>query len=249
MRIIISPTKTMTQERNSFTYKSIPVFLKNSEIILSVLKEKSFSELKNIWKCNDKIAVENFERIKNMDLSKNGTSAILTYDGMTFKHILLGNISNTNILNYLENNLRILSGFYGVLKPLDAITPYRLEMQSKIKINDFKNLYDFWGDKLYNEVKDESNVIINLSSKEYSKCIEKYLKKDDIFITCSFVEKHNGKIVVKGTYSKSARGEMVKFMAENNIQNYEDLKKFNYCGYIFREELSSDREYVFERIK
>ena len=249
MRIIISPTKTMTQERNSFTYKGIPVFLKNSEIILSVLKEKSFSELKNIWKCNDKIAVENFERIKNMDLSKNVTSAILTYDGMTFKHILLGNISNINILNYLENNLRILSGFYGVLKPLDAITPYRLEMQSKIKINDFKNLYDFWGDKLYNEVKDKSNVIINLSSKEYSKCIEKYLKKDDIFITCSFVEKHNGKILVKGTYLKSARGEMVKFMAENNIQNYEDLKKFNYCGYIFREELSSDREYVFERIK
>ena len=104
-------------------------------------------------------------------------------------------------------------------------------------------------DKLYNEIKDKSNVIINLASKEYSKCIEKYLKEDDIFITCSFVEKSNGKFVVKGTYSKIARGEMVRYMTENNIQNYEDLKKFNHYGYIFREELSSDREYVFERIE
>ena len=183
-----------------------------------------------------------------MDLNKNLTSAVLTYDGIVFKHIAPALLENKNA-EYLQKNLRILSGLYGVLKPFDRITQYRLEMQSKIKIKDFKNLYDFWGDKLYNEVKDESSVIINLASKEYSKCIEKYLKKDDIFITCSFVEKSNGKLVVKGTYSKTARGEMVRFMAENNIQNYKDLKKFNYFGYVFREDLSSEKEYIFERVE
>lgn len=248
MKIILSPAKTMTQERGSFDCESVPVLLENSKTILSVLREKNLSELKEIWKCNDKIAEENFERIKNMDLNKNLTSAVLTYDGIVFKHLAPALSENKNA-EYLQENLRILSGLYGVLKPFDGITPYRLEMQSKIKIKDFKNLYDFWGDKLYNEVKDESSVIINLASKEYSKCIEKYLQKDDIFITCSFVEKSNGKLVVKGTYSKTARGEMVRFMAENNIQNYEDLKKFNYFGYVFKDELSSEKEYVFERVE
>lgn len=249
MRIILSPAKTMTQEKISSDIIGVPVFLEDSKKILSVLKEKDFSQLKEIWRCNDKIANENFEHIKNMNLTQNLTNAVLTYNGITFKHIFLNFDFKKENLDYLENNLRILSGFYGVLKPFDGITPYRLEMQSKIKIDDSKDLYSFWGDKLYNEVKDKSNVIINLASKEYSKCIEKYLKEDDIFITCSFVEKSNGKFVVKGTYSKIARGEMVRYMTENNIQNYEDLKKFNHYGYIFREELSSNREYVFERIE
>ena len=148
MKIILSPAKTMTQERGSFDCESVPVFLENSKTILSVLREKNLSELKEIWKCNDKIAEENFERIKNMDLNKNLTSAVLTYDGIVFKHIAPALSENKNA-EYLQKNLRILSGLYGVLKPFDRITPYRLEMQSKIKIKDFKNLYDFWGCLLY----------------------------------------------------------------------------------------------------
>lgn len=247
MRIIISPAKNMSQNNKELEYNSLPIFLEDTKNILSTLKEKNETELQNIWKCNDKLLEENIQRIKNMDLTKNLTPAILTYEGMVFKHLIPAVLEDNNI-EYLQKNLRILSGFYGVLKPLDGITPYRLEMQSKLKIDSFKNLYDFWGDKIYREILDESKIIINLASKEYTKAIEKFLSEDVRFITCSFVEKSGDKLVTKGTYSKMARGEMARFIAKHNIENLEELKKFNELGYIFRKDLSSETEYIFERI-
>lgn len=130
---------------------------------------------------------------------------------------------------------------------MDGVTPYRLEMQSKAKINGCADLYDFWKDSLYKEVRDESGIIINLASKEYSKCIEKYLEKDDIYITVNFCEKSGERLVTKGTYAKMARGEMVRFMAENSIYDPEEIKKFDRLNYVFRQDLSNDREYVFEK--
>ena len=247
MRIIISPAKNMSQNNKEFKYNSLPIFLEDTKKILSTLREKTHSELQNIWKCNDKLLDENIQRIKNMDLTKNLTPAILTYEGMVFKHFVPAVLEDNNI-EYLQKNLRILSGFYGVLKPLDGITPYRLEMQSKLKIDSFKNLYDFWEDKIYREILDESKIIINLASKEYTKAIEKFLTEDIRFITCSFVEKSGDQLVTKGTYSKMARGEMARFIAKHNLEKPEELKKFNELGYIFREDLSSETEYIFERI-
>jgi len=152
-------------------------------------------------------------------------------------------------LSYIQSNLRILSAFYGVVKPMDGVTPYRLEMQAKAKISIYKDLYEFWGDKLYEEVRDESGVFINLASKEYYKCIDKYLTDKDRFITCDFVEDVGGKLVTKGTYAKIARGEMVRFMAENKIENPEDIKKFDRLDYVFRKDLSKNVKFVFERKK
>ena len=148
---------------------------------------------------------------------------------------------------YVQNHLRIISAFYGVLKPRDGVTPYRLEMQAKVGIGETKNLYEYWGDLLYRSVIDNSRIIINLASKEYSKCIEKYLTRQDRYITITFCELSGDKLVTKGTYAKMARGEMVRFMAENRIENPEDIKKFDRLGYPFRSDLSSDAEYVFER--
>ena len=145
--------------------------------------------------------------------------------------------------------MRILSGFYGVLKPLDGVTPYRLEMQAKAAINSHKDLYELWGKRLYNEVRNETGIIINLASKEYSKCIEKYLRPDDTFITVTFGETANGKLVTKGTYAKMARGEMVRFMAENMIEDPNEIKTFDRLGYVFMDELSNSDELVFERRK
>ena len=247
MRIIISPAKNMSQNNKELEYNSLPIFLEDTKKILSTLREKNQSELQNMWKCNDNLLEENIQRIKNMDLAKNLTPAILTYEGMVFKHLIPAVLEDNNI-EYLQKNLRILSGFYGVLKPLDGITPYRLEMQSKLKIDSFKNLYDFWGDKIYREILDESKIIINLASKEYTKAIEKFLSEDIRFITCSFVEKSGDQLVTKGTYSKMARGEMARFIAKHNLEKPEELKKFNELGYIFREDLSSETEYIFERI-
>ena len=150
---------------------------------------------------------------------------------------------------YVQNHLRIISAFYGVLKPRDGVTPYRLEMQAKVGIGETKNLYEYWGDLLYRSVIDNSRIIINLASKEYSKCIEKYLTRQDRYITITFCELSGDKLVTKGTYAKMARGEMVRFMAENRIENPEDIKKFDRLGYSFRSDLSSDAEYVFERKK
>ena len=149
---------------------------------------------------------------------------------------------------YVQEHLRILSGFYGVLKPMDGVVPYRLEMQAKLAAKKAPDLYKFWGDKLYREVSDESRIIINLASKEYSKCIEKYIRSDERFITCDFTEmseKDSGKLVQKGVYAKMARGEMVRFMAENRITDPEDIKGFCRLGYVFSEELSNDDKYIF----
>ena len=150
--------------------------------------------------------------------------------------------------DYVQEHLRIMSAFYGVLKPMDGITPYRLEMQAKASIGHYKNLYEFWGEMLYREVMDDSGIIINLASKEYSKCIEKYLTPADRYITITFCEKSGDKLITKGTYAKMARGEMVRYMAENHIEKPDGIRSFNRLGYVFRGEISSGNEYIFERI-
>ena len=148
-------------------------------------------------------------------------------------------------LEYVQQSLRIISGFYGVLKPFDGVTPYRLEMQAKLKTDNFSNLYKFWKDDIYKEITSNDRTIINLASKEYSKCITDYIREDVDFITCSFVEFSKGKLAEKGTFCKMARGEMVRFMAENNIENPEEIKAFDRLGYKFSENHSDKSTYVF----
>ena len=120
-------------------------------------------------------------------------------------------------------------------------------MQAKANIGTAKDLYEFWGDSLYTAVRDQSGIIINLASKEYSKCIEKFLSPEDTYITISFCELSGEKLVTKGTYAKMARGEMVRFMAENRIEDPEEIKTFDRLGYAYRDDLSSETEYIFER--
>ena len=121
------------------------------------------------------------------------------------------------------------------------------KIMARVGIGDAKNLYEYWGNLLYRSVIDDSRIIINLALKEYSKCIEKYLTPQDRYITITFCELSGNKLVTKGTYAKMARGEMVRFMAENNIENPVEIQKFDRIGYSFRSDWSSDSEYVFER--
>ena len=132
---------------------------------------------------------------------------------------------------------------------MDGVSPYRLEMQAKLEIDSAKNLYEYWGDRLYKEVRDSSGIIINLASKEYSKCIEKYLQPGDRYISCNFFEEQEGKLVQKGVYCKMARGEMVRFMAEKRVEEPEGIKDFAVMGYQYAKELSSEKEYIFVRSK
>ena len=246
MKIILSPAKKMIADTDNIAPVELPAFIDKTAEILSWMKSKSKEELKAIWKCNDKIAEQNFNRLGNMNLYQMLSPAVLSYEGIAFQY-MAPSVFEDMQLEYVQNHLRILSAFYGALKPMDGVTPYRLEMQAKIRIGDAKNLYEYWGDLLYRSVIDDSRIIINLASKEYSKCIEKYLTPQDRYISVTFCEASGDKMVTKGTYAKMARGEMVRFMAENNIENPVDIKKFDRLGYSFRSDLSSDTEYVFER--
>ncbi|MBU5481106.1 peroxide stress protein YaaA [Blautia sp. MSJ-19] len=246
MKIILSPAKKMIIDTDSIAPVGLPEFIDRTAEILSWMKSKSKEELKAIWKCNDKIAEQNFNRLENMDLYNMLTPAVLSYEGIAFQYMAPSVFENQQFA-YIQNHLRILSAFYGVLKPMDGVTPYRLEMQAKAEIKDTKNLYDYWGERLYRSVIDDDRVMINLASKEYSKCIEKYLSDKDKYITVTFCEQSGDKLVTKGTYAKMARGEMVRYMAEKEIENPTDIQKFDRLGYTFRRDLSSESEYVFER--
>ena len=245
MKIILSPAKKMIVDTDNVAPVELPTFVDKTAEILSWMKSKSKEELKAIWKCNDKIAEQNVNRLENMYLYNRLTPAVLAYKGIAFQYMAPA-VFEIQQFEYLQNHLRILSAFYGILKPLDGVTPYRLEMQAKAEIEETTNLYDYWGDRLYHSVIDDSRIIINLASKEYSKCIEKYLTPQDRYITIVFCELSGDKLVTKGTYAKMARGEMVRFIAENNIENPVEIQKFDRLGYSFRSDLSSDSEYVFE---
>ena len=231
MRIIISPAKQMRIDTGLFTCTELSVFMEKTEILMRWMQSLSYEEQKKLWA---------------MDLRKNLTPALLAYDGIQYTYMAPA-VFEDGQYDYVQEHLRILSGFYGVVKPMDGVVPYRLEMQAKAAVSGHKNLYDFWGDSLYREVLDSSRIIINLASKEYSKCIEKYLQPEDRYITCVFGEPEKGKIVQKGVYAKMARGEMVRYMAANAITEPEEIKAFDWSGYRFREDLSSDKEYVFVR--
>ena len=248
MRIILSPAKKM-QINVEEPYQELPVFMEQTEEIMEWMKSLSYEEAKKLWACNDQIAEQNYERFAHMNLYSNLTPAILSYEGIAYQY-MAPSVFEFGEFDYVQEHLRILSAFYGVVKPMDGVTPYRLEMQAKAKIGGYKNLYDYWGDRLYREVSEESHVIINLASREYSRCIEKYLTKEDRYITCIFGEYADAekrKVVQKGVYAKMARGEMVRFMAEHNVLEPDELKNFDRLGYRFDGKESSDTEFVFIR--
>ena len=150
-------------------------------------------------------------------------------------------------IGYIQEHLRILSGFYGILKPFDGVTPYRLEMQAKLRVGERRDLYDFWGNSLAETLFSETDCVINLASKEYSICISKNLPENVRFITCVFGEKKDGKVIEKGTICKMARGEMVRYMAEHQITDPEQIQCFDRLNYHFDPVLSERNLFVFIR--
>ena len=244
MKIIISPAKKMNTDTDFPAAPGIPVFLDKTRVLMQAVRELSQAEAKAVWKCNDKLAQLNYRRFQSMDLERGLTPAVLSYEGLQYQHMAPA-VFEEKAMVYIQEHLRILSGFYGVLKPLDGVTPYRLEMQAKVKAEDKRDLYAFWGDKLYREVRGDDHVIVNLASKEYSRCVEAYLQPEDRYVTCVFGELAGGRVKQKGTLAKMARGEMVRFMAEKNIQDPEGMREFDRLGYRFDQGLSTETEYIF----
>lgn len=224
-----------------------PEYFDKTQKIVDTLSVQDMIELQKTLGCSEALAELNFERYQNFnDVSR--MQALRYFDGIAFKALDVASLSETEY-EFLANHLRILSGLYGILRPTDLISPYRLEMKTKIQIADNINLYAFWSDLLYKSLsRDSAGIIVNLASKEYSQCIENYLT-DETYITCTFkVDKGKG-LKVQSTAAKQARGHMVRWIAQNKIQTPYELTRFDVDGYQFAPELSSTegqlQEYVF----
>lgn len=242
MKIIISPAKTMCEEE-WYTDVCEPVFYREANELLKQLKTYTREELYEVLKCNDTLLELNYKRFQGMNDVRGVSAAIHSYIGLQYQHIA-SNVLEDEYMNYLNAHLRIISGFYGLLKANDGIRPYRLEMKSRLKSC---SLYDYWGSKIHDELYKEGDAVLNLASKEYSVCIEKYLKDREKFITVDFKELVNGKWKMKATQAKMARGDMVRYIAENKIEDIEKVKRFN-IGYTYNEELSNETHWVFVRV-
>ncbi len=248
MRIIISPAKKMNVDTDSLDWRDLPLFLSQAQELCMHLQRMSYPELKKLWKCNDQIAELNVERLQRMDLQRNLTPAILAYEGIQYQYMAPGVFTDQKF-DYVQEHLRILSGFYGILRPFDGVVPYRLEMQAKLRIGEAKDLYSYWSDSLAESLYAETNCIVNLASKEYSLCVSKYLPNSVRFITCVFGEEKDGKVIEKGTMCKMARGEMVRYMAEHQITDPEQIKAFDQLHYRFNDTYSDSTTFVFLKAK
>ena len=190
------------------------------------------------------IAKHYVERLADMDLRRRLTPAVLAYEGIQYRY-MAPRVMESVQLDYLREHLRILSGFYGLLRPFDGVVPYRLEMQARLAADGCKDLYGFWSGSLAKKLADETDLVLDLASKEYGRAVAPHLPKDVRLVTCTFGEWKNGKVIEKGTMCKMARGQMVRWLAEHNIENPEDIREFSDLDYRFEPELSDQDHFIF----
>lgn len=245
MIAVVSPSKTMKEEKVDIETTK-PRFIRDTNILAKDMKKYDVEGLEELMDISTDLATLNYERFQGFDKAEKYPAAYL-FRGDVFKGIDIDTLKETEI-DYLNSHLRILSGLYGALKPLDEIKPYRLEMGTKHENDRGKDLYAFWGDKVrkYLEKEAEDKILINLASNEYSKV---FLPKEiqlDVY-DIEFREKKEDKYPIIAYYAKIARGEMARYMAVNNVQKVKELKGFNYSGYAFNETLSEGNTLVFTR--
>lgn len=238
MKIIISPAKKMRVDTDGLPPRDLPRFLDRAEVLGDWLRGLDHRALKRLLVCNDAIAELNFRRYEALDLYRGLTPALLAYEGIQYRYMAPA-VFTGDMYEYVQKHLRILSGLYGLLRPFDGVTPYRLEMQAKVKTDFCTNLYDYWGSALTDALtEDGETVILNLASEEYAKAVRPYLPAWVRFIAPVFGELVDGRVVEKGVYVKMARGEMVRWLAEQGAQTPEGLPAFTGLGYRYIPELS-----------
>ena len=248
MITILSPAKTIAENLNcKSAITTEPFFLSDSKMLVKHLQTYSVEELQQTMDISLKLAVLNFERFQLWDQAKSKKQhAICSFKGEAFNGLEAWNMSE-DTLNFAQKQLNILSGLYGVLRPLDQIKPYRLEMGSKLRMG---TLYNFWNNKITNRlnhlIKDNDGYLINLASNEYFKSIKHKQIKAQI-TTPEFKEFKNGSYRTITVYAKKARGMMARFIMENKINNPEDLKAFSEAGYCYNNHLSKSGSPVFTR--
>lgn len=252
MKIITSPAKLMNVENSTDLLRSsTPKFIAQAEFIHSYLKHKSPKYLSDLMEISSKLADENWERNqkwKPKPIAKESAPAMYAFTGEVYRGLDAKTLDK-DAVEYLQKNYRILSGLYGLLKPSDKVMLYRLEMGRPFKFDDYNNLYEFWRDKITEQLNAElkkNEVLLNLASQEYFKVIDRKKIANPI-IDFEFYELKEGKLKTIVVYTKHARGMVVRFCARTNAKTLNDVKAFNYEGYRIDEEKSTDTKLVFTR--
>ena len=252
MKVLLSPAKSLDfksqlpTEKNSFL-----CFEKEAEYLNSILKRKSPKDLSELMGVSSKIADLNYERNNNWSLpftKKNARQAVYAFSGDVYRGLDAYSINDDKI-DFMQSTVRIISGLYGLIKPLDLIQPYRLEMGTKLSFDSNKNLYDYWREKITNQLNlelSENEPVLNLASNEYFKAIDSKVIKSDVY-SANFKQFKDGNYKTIAIFSKKARGMMTRYIIDNNITDISSLKSFNYDGYVYHENLSSEKELIFSR--
>lgn len=244
MKIIISPAKKMNIDSDTLSALSQPLFADEAAHLAAQLRDMDAPALKKLWQCSDKLTAENIERLAVFDPARAQTPALLAYEGLQYQHLAPA-VLDREALAYLQDHLRILSGLYGVLRPFDAVMPYRLEMQAKLAVDGAKDLYAYWSKRLYEALDESGGLILNLASEEYARAIRPHVEPGTRFISVRFGEMVDGRVKQKGTFAKMARGEMVRFMAEQRLSRLDELRHFDALGLHYEEALSDDDTLTF----
>lgn len=253
MIIILSPAKTLDMTALEGRASTQPILKSHANQLVKVLKQKDEQDLKKLMSISDKLAIENvsrFQTFKSRVSETTGKQALFTFNGDVYRGLDVASWKAKDV-SFAQDHLRILSGLYGVLRPLDKMQPYRLEMGTKLKTDRGNHLYDFWGDKVTQEINKafkprSKKLLINLASEEYAKVINRdKLKADELIL--NFKEYKGDKLRFVSFTAKVARGMMAKYIIQNRIKNPEDIKGFDVDGYSYAEDLSTDREWLFIR--
>lgn len=253
MKIILSPAKSLEFEKAKIfeSEKSIPTFIEDSQYLINKLKKYSPKKIKALMNVSDDIAHLNHERFQRWEypFSDEAKQALFVFAGDAYRGLDANSLTSEEVLR-ANDKLRIISGLYGLLKPLDMMLPYRLEMGTSLKVTPTKtNLYKFWGSKLAEKLEGEmkeDEVLVNVASNEYAKALnlKQFGRK---VITCSFKEEKNGEYKAIMTFAKRARGLMTRFIIQEDIDKIEHLKAFDLEDYVYNESFSSEDEFVFTR--
>ena len=254
MIIVLSPAKTLDYEFESNLDHSVPAFLSQSSKLINNLKTKEPKDIASLMGLSDKLAALNFDRYQSWSpakkVSADSKPSMLVFKGDVYQGLQAEDLNNSQ-MKFAQKHIRILSGLYGILRPLDLMKPYRLEMGTKLETSEGKNLYEFWGDKVQknvlNELKDQrSDLLINLASKEYFTVLGK-LPEDINVVTPTFKDYKNGNYKIISFYAKKARGLMARWIIQNKVTNFEDLSGFDVDGYNYSKAESTATVPVFLR--
>lgn len=249
MIIILSPTKTQDFSRSAPVKSTQPIYLKQANDVMSILKQMPLDDVKSLMSLSDKLGKETYSNIQNFKIKPtmpDTEPAIFSYTGEVFNKLNSSTFSNEE-LKFCHSHFRILSGVYGILRPLDGIQPYRLEMKSKLKIGQSNSMTQYWKNHITSALNQiEKKTIVNLASNEYVNAIY----QNELFanfITIQFKERKNNQFKVIGVFAKQARGRLAQYIVKNKISSVDNLKSYHENGYQYNEAISTEKEWVFTR--